>query len=211
MTSSLLGEEKGTGYKLSAELTTIPDVTIGLSYWASDEEFNPIYAKLDDKKPVAFPGWDKPNERKGFEVKADTTQAGFDLGATVKRISAADDTNEATEYEIRVSRDFNGFKGSYKFEDGTDKKYLHTVTVETTVDTPIAQAVNLKGTVRYHEVDELQYAADATWQAPNGFNVGLHYASYDREDDWGGRDIGGDAKKGEADGFVVKVGYTFEW
>src|SRR5690606_36094197 len=160
----VLVDEEGTGYKLSAELTTIPDVTIGLSYWASDEEFNPIYAKLDDKKPVAFPGWDKPNERKGFEVKADTTQAGFDLGATVKRTTDANDKNEATEYEIRVSRDFNGIKGSYKFEDGTDKnkKYLHTVTVETTVDTPIAQAVNIKGTVRLPEDDDLQYAADVT-------------------------------------------------
>src|SRR5690606_10544906 len=104
----VLVDEEGTGYKLSAELTTIPDVTIGLSYWASDDEFNPIYAKLDDKEPVAFPGWNKPNERKGFEVTADTTQAGFDLGATVKRTTDANDKNEATEYEIRVSRDFNG-------------------------------------------------------------------------------------------------------
>lgn len=210
-----LGDEKGTAFKVGAELSTIPNLTLSASVWASDAEFNPIYTKLDDKKPTEFPGWDKPNERKGVEVKADTTQGGFDLGATVKRTSDADDNNEATSYEVRVSRDFNGIIGSYKFEDSTaaDKYQIHTVSVETTVDTPIAKAVNLKGTVRHHEVDELQYAADIVWRAPNGFNVGLHYASWDREDDWGpegwdARDIG---KKGEADGFVARVGYTFEF
>jgi len=205
-----IGDEKGTGWKVNAELSTIPNITLGATVWASDNEFNPVYTKLDDKKPTEFAGWDKPNERKGVEVRANTTQAGFDLGLKVKNTSDYDgtDASKATSYEFTASRQFGIVKGTYKYEDGDKKEYLHTITAETTVDTPIVKALNLKGTIRLPENKDLQYAADATWEAPNGFNVGLHYANYDRDDGWGGRDIGGDAQDGKADGFVVKIGKT---
>src|SRR5690606_12936860 len=112
------GENEGSAYKLGAELATIPNVTLGFSYWSTDAAFDPEYAKLDDGNPVAFPGNDKPNEKKGYELKADTSQAGFDLGVTYKNTTDADGDNAATTYEFRASRDFNGIKGSYKFEGG---------------------------------------------------------------------------------------------
>lgn len=203
------GAKEATGYKVGGELSTIADLTIGVSMWAMEKDFNPTYAKRDDGKTTAFPDInDKANERKGFEVKADTTQAGFDLGVTYRNTSDSNDGNKANSYELRVSRDFNGIKGSYKYEDGDKKNSLHTVTVETTVDTPIASGVNLKGTVRLPEGKDVEFAADATWTAPNGINLGLHYANYDREDGWGGRDVG---PKGDADGFVVRASYEISW
>ncbi|MFO7320053.1 MAG: hypothetical protein C0P71_010005, partial [Bacillota bacterium] len=205
-----IGDEQGSAWKVGAEFSTIPNLTLTASIWASDDEFNPVYAKLDDKKPVAFRGWDKPNERKGVEVGASTTQAGFDISGKVARTTDANDKNEALSYEVSLKRDFGGVIGTYKYEDGDKKDYLHTITVETTVATPIISALNLKGTVRLPEGGEVQYAADATWKAPNGFSVGVHYANYDREDGWGGRDVN-KGNEGQADGFTIKVGHTIEW
>ena len=205
-----IGDEQGSAWKVGAEFSTIPNLTLTASIWASDDAFNPVYAKLDDKKPVAFRGWDKPNERKGVEVGASTTQAGFDISGKVARTTDANDKNEALSYEVSLKRDFGGVIGTYKYEDGDKKDYLHTITVETTVATPIISALNLKGTVRLPEGGEVEYAADATWKAPNGFSVGVHYANYDRKDDWGGRDVNKD-NEGQADGFTIKVGHTIEW
>lgn len=204
------GANDATGFKVGGELSTIPNLKIGVSMWSMADAFNPTFAKRDDGKTTAFPDInDKKNERKGFEVKADTSQAGFDLGVTFRNTSDANDGNKANSYEFRASRDFNGIKASYKFEDGDSKDSLHTITAETTVDTPIASGVNLKGTIRLPENADLQFGADATWKAPNGINLGLHYANYDRGDGWGGRDIAAGTK--EPDGFVVRASYELSW
>jgi len=120
-----IGDEQGSAWKVGAEFSTIPNLTLTASIWASDDEFNPVYAKLDDKKPVAFRGWDKPNERKGVEVGASTTQAGFDISGKVARTTNANDKNEALSYEVSLKRDFGGVIGTYKYEDG-DKKDTST-------------------------------------------------------------------------------------
>src|SRR5690606_15348554 len=117
-----IGDEQGSAWKVGAEFSTIPNLTLTASIWASDDKFNPVYAKLDDKKPVAFRGWDKPNERKGVEVGASTTQAGFDISGKVARTTNANDKNEALSYEVSLKRDFGGVIGTYKYEDGDTKK-----------------------------------------------------------------------------------------
>jgi len=200
-----IGTQAGTGWKVNAELSTIPEVKLGATVWASTDEFNPVYTDLDGNKPKSFNGHDKPNERRGVEVRANTSQAGFDLGLTVKNTTAADGSNSASSFTFTAKRVFDAVTGEYKYESA-DKR--HTITATTTVDTPVAKAVNLKGTVRLAEGSDLEYAADATWQAPNGLNLGLHYANYDRGDGWGGRDIG---PGGDPDGFVFKAGYTLNW
>ncbi len=77
--------------------------------------------------------------------------------------------------------------------------------------------VTLKGNVRL-QGDDTNFGADATWAAPNGLTLGLHYANYDRVLDWGHNNSEDNLSEGvnlgvpgEADGFGVTAGYQLNF
>jgi len=77
--------------------------------------------------------------------------------------------------------------------------------------------VTLRGNIR-NRSGNTDFGADATWKAPNGLTLGLHYANYDRVSDWNGNlgdgnlaegvDLG---QPGQADGFAITAGYQLNF
>lgn len=223
------GASTTTAYKVGGELSTIPDVTLSASTWSAAAGFDPAWAnhKDDDltKETTAFTA-----DQKGYKVAAETTQSGVDLGAsyesttdaaggnakTTTIVSAGTTVSETelsgkvtmetgadTKIEVSASRSFGNVNGSYKLtSQGANMD--HEIAADTTVNTPLADETKLAGKVILDGSDT-NFGFDATWAAPNGINLGIGYANYDREDDWpGDYDVTGDANG--ADGFTVHAG-----
>lgn len=111
------------------------------------------------------------------EVSAGTSLADTNLKGTVTIKSNEDNP----KFVLEASRAFGGINGSYKLTREHDEKMTHEIAADTTVDTPVADGVKLEvkakllpeGSDPATELD-----ADASWTAPNGIKLGLHYANY---------------------------------
>lgn len=209
------GLSKENAYRVGATLSTLPSVTLNASTWSTGENFDPVWsARKDDKPDEERAKYTK--DQKGFEVGASTTQSGIDLGVKYNSTTKFDGTdrvntttftagtvvsettlsgevvmksNEANaKIKASAERDFSGVNGKYTLEIGHDKKVKHTINASTTIDTPIADGVNLGARVILEQGQNARFGVGASWQAPNGVNLLVDYANYDRvkdQDGWG--------------------------
>lgn len=220
------GANNASAYKVGGELTTMPNLTLGANVWSTAAAFAPMWANHTDDDPAeattAFTA-----DQKGYELTAETTQSGVDLSTSYKSwtdaagnnaktktvvsgattVSETDlsakvtmETAKDTKIEVTAKKSFGDINGSYKLtsQGGTN---THEIGADTTVNTPIADGVKLAGTVELGG-GTTDYGVDASWTAPNGINLGVGYANFDRTDDWaGGYDVTNDANG--ADGLSV--------
>lgn len=209
------GNTKQNAYRVGATLSTLPGVTLNASTWSTGDKFDPVWsARKDDKPGEERAKYER--DQKGFEVGASTTQSGIDLGLKYNSTTKFDGTDrvntttftagtvlsettlsgevvmKSTEANAKIKasaeRDFSGVNGKYTLEIGHDKKVKHTINASTTIDTPIADGVNLGARVILEQGQNARFGVGASWQAPNGVNLLVDYANYDRvkdEDGWG--------------------------
>lgn len=187
--------------------------------------------------------WGDPWIADGFSIGAKTTQAGLPINATFKtgKIFGANLPGRVTDGTAAVGATGSTYPDNTPYYGKTMNVFgIDTTIVGVGVDValtmiedldpvtdiivtrsvqvaPLGGNVALRGTFRLQD-EEFNYGADATWRAPNGLTLGVHYANYDRVTDWNhnnsdanlseGVNIG---KPGEADGFAITAGYQLNF
>lgn len=157
-----------------------------------------------------------------MELSAATSVQDFDLSASyaLTRESGADDH---TKIELGAGTELASWRLEYEGVIETDEEMKNALSARTTLDTAIAEGINLSGKVTLQKDAnvETKFEADAEWRAPNGIGLGLHYANYDRarELNKGNTDtlrhngvaVAPIGAEGEADGFYVTASYVVKF
>jgi len=235
------GEHDANAWKLTGEIATGSNLTFNASVWNTGDAFYPERRRAAHTERLDFSrtsdgtgangrgrAWGDPWIARGFSVGVETNQAGLPIEVSYKSGTIFDATNLRPQSAPFASRNMSviGF-GTTIVGIGADLAYTTIEDVDPITDLiltkkvtglPIAGDVNLKGVVRMQSGSDARFGGDATWSAPNGLTLGLHYANYDRMRDWNhdfdnddiseGIDIG---PAGEADGFAVTAGYQLNW
>lgn len=152
--------------------TTQAGIDLGLTYRTSDH-------------PV-----DNTKDEIVTKFTAGTVLSEFDLSGAVTLTDKVDDSKDKTKFEVSVGRSFNNINAKYSFstekeKGAADPTVVHTISADTTIDTPLADGVKLSGQVKIDssKLDgNAQVHTSAEWTAPNGLKLGLHYANYNRKD-----------------------------
>lgn len=164
------------------------------------------------------------NYRRSFlEVGAETKVQDFDVSATYE-LTQETGSNDNSKITLGLGTDLASVRVDYEGVIETDKDMVNSIAAKTTIDTVIAEGINLSGKVTLDPNDadfETRIEADAEWRAPNGIGLGLHYANYNRAFrlNKGNTDtlrhngvsvikVGDDS---EADGFYVTASYVVEF
>lgn len=221
------GANEASYWKVSGELGTIDNLKLRAATWSTDNNFAPAYVHNTNREKLTMDRtWvgrptllADPWIAKGFSIGASTTQAGLPIDVDFKSGTTFDIANAAPHRDedinvLSVGTTIAEIKTGLTYTKIADHDPVIDLTGTRTLASSILGGnVTLKGTVRFQD-DESKFATDATWRAPNGLMIGLHYANYDRKLDWDhnnsnddlseGIDIG---KPGEADGFAITVGH----
>jgi len=152
--------------------TTQAGIDLGLTYKTSDHP-------VDDSKDEIV-----------TKFTAATNVSDFALSGAVTLTDKVDDNKDKTKFEASVGKKINNVNAKYSFstekeKGAADPTVIHTVTADTTIDTPFADAVKLSGQVKIDSSKlngDAQIHTSAEWTAPNGLKLGLHYANYNRKD-----------------------------
>jgi hypothetical protein len=160
----------------------------------------------------------------GYKLSASMTQSGLDLSGshqnetlgdgtalitttigsvgttvsdtTLKATLTAKSDEANSKLVASAARTFGNVEGSYELTSTHAATIEHRIKATTTVNTAFADAVALSGAVAL--VGGASNAdLDAGWTAPNGIDLGLHFANY----------AGGDY----AEGFSARAGYELEF
>jgi hypothetical protein len=209
-------------YKIGGSLGIGSGWTLDISNWNTDADFDPQFIN-GDAKPAAGSATqlsvstDTLGQFSGVKVtfKSDTS----DPAATLSTTTIAADTEVGgigvnlglvsksdvpqAKYTVKASQDISGVTASYSLTIDHDKKTSHVIDAKTTLAGTLGTDVALSGKVTIKTDAETQFDADATWSAPNGFDLGLHYANYDKS---AGK-VGG----AEADGFYLTAGASVDF
>lgn len=88
--------DSANAWKVSGTLSTIPNLTLRASVWSTDDEFRPVYRRLNsyesldmdrkwtDGNSRASSAWGDPWMATGFSIGATTTQAGLPIDVSFK-------------------------------------------------------------------------------------------------------------------------------
>lgn len=193
------------GYKVGAE-TTQAGVT-----------FDGSYANETDADGTAY-------EKQVIEAGAKTTIEGFDLSA---RVTLTEETGKAnaTETTFSIGKAISNvnlkYTGTLLNEEGADKtKAKHQISADTTVNLFFADNVKLSATVIHNSITDPSkgsnkdkdeniildkdgnviplYGIDASWKAPNGIDIVVGYANYNKS----GNNF---VHEKEPDGFYIRA------
>lgn len=226
------------GWKVNGELSSIPNLKLRASTWSTDPAFDATYKHNTNRESLL---WDYANSsrptafgdpwiQQGFSVGVTTTQAGLPFDVDIKTGKLFDGTTGASSGVPSALRGENMMVvnvGTTVAQVKTDVAVTMIGENDPVIDVLTTRAldvgflggkVNLRGNVRMQGDEDTQFGADATWNAPNGLVLGVHYANYDRGTDWNhnrssanlseGFNIG---KAGEADGFAITAGYLLSF
>ena len=231
------GEDPATAWIVSGTLSSIQNLKLTAKAWTTDNKFEPEYSQnngshetllRDRRTPDRQANIGDPYIAKGFSVGIETQQAGLPIKASVKTGTIFDEVGSGEMGLPSAQSAFLGkrmtvvdasttiadFGVALAYTTIEDFKPVTDITVTRTFKGLIVGDVNTRAAVRLRNGAKTEYSADATWKAPNGLNLGVHYANYDRLVDesgttgWSGPNVG---KAGEADGFAISAGYTYSW
>jgi hypothetical protein len=116
---------------------------------------------------------------------AKTSFEGINLEANVKVTNpvSAGSTDIKTETTLKASTAISGinlsWEGNMSKTGNAAMTMKNTVKLSSTFDTPIADGVALNAQMII-EGGQYKFGADLDWAAPNGVNLGLHFANYNR-------------------------------
>lgn len=157
-------EDEAGGYKIGAS-TTQGGVDLSVSYAAVGKHTDANFSATRT------------------EASAKTTVSDFDLSASYK-LDTETGANDTSEITLGAGTDFDAVRVDYEGVLKTGENMKNAIKASTTLDTILADGVNLSGKVTLQQdasdgVDT-KFEFDAEWKAPNGIGLGLHYANYSR-------------------------------
>lgn len=220
------GEHEVFAYRGEANLGPFSGVDVDFAVWSTPEEFAPRYANYGAENPVftadsrgvkvgASTVWSgiqlrgavsdlgrvsDPNwKQRIYSVDGETNLEGFDVsfGFAHENLNGV----TARTIEVGVARELAGILLGYTGKLRSGEPLESVVTASTTRNLPIFGDVDLSGRVRVKSGTDTQVDASAKWQAPNGINLGLHYANYELTG----------IRPGNADGFYATAGYVLQF
>lgn len=206
------GENETLGYEVGAIVDTLPEVTLFAGVFSADANFAPRYSDdhdtdveeksfTADERGFTIGAWttqqgidlyggftrigkhsDANYQKDVWEAGAETNIEGFDLSAHVEQ--ERENANDPVRtLELGVGYTIQDIGLQYTAIMRTGEALENVIGASTTQELQYFGDVNLKGELRLQGNDDPRVSADATWNAPNGFNLGLHYANYDKNED----------------------------
>lgn len=210
---TLTGLVRGTDTKFNPQHTeTHADHRV----WWSDEQYYKVTAETTQAGVTLSGSYALKSKYNGadpvntVEVKASTTidnalPAPLTVGGTVT-FTMPEGGNTTTKTVIDASTTLVETKLTYKGTIETDKPVKNELTAERTLNLPFADNVKVNGKVTYqpdgtdadNDPDTFDYGIDAAWQLPNGLDIWVGYANYNKSgDDW--------VNEKGPDGFYIRV------
>jgi len=226
------GADPYTAWSVGGTLSSIENLTLTAKTWTTADEFLPEWRQnngnyetllRDRRTPDRQANIGDPYIAKGFSVGVDTVQAGLPIKASVKTgtvFGAAGLPAAQVAYAgkkitvLDASTTIAQFGVALQYTTIQDFDPVTDVIVTRKFPGLFVGDVDTRVAVRFGNGSDPEYSADATWKAPNGLNLGLHYANYDRLVDekgttgWFGPNIGA---TGKADGFAISAEYSYSW
>jgi len=115
-----------------------------------------------------------------WSAGAETNIEGFDLSVYVEQ-ERENNNDPERKLELGVGYTFQDVALHYTAILRTNQALENVFEASTTQELPYLGNVDLKGELRLQGSNDPRVSADAVWKAPNGFNLGLHYANYAKE------------------------------
>jgi hypothetical protein len=198
------------GFKANVAVTAINNFEINGSVWNIPQNFEPNYRDTSNSKPydpdtrgaslsvkttqkditlnggITLNG--KPSDinysQRVISAGAKTSFEGVALEANVKITDPAEGSPDMkTETTLKASTAVSGINMSWEgklSKTGANPMTMkNTFKLSNTFDTTIADGVALSAQV-VMEGGNFNFGADLDWTAPNGVNLGLHFANYNR-------------------------------
>lgn len=205
------GENEALGYEVIAVFETLPELDIFGVVFSADTNFAPRYSDINDpdleddeksfvadERGFTIGAWttqqgvdlgaaftrvnkhsDANYQKDIWSAGAETTVEGFDLWAYVEQ-ERENNNDPVRTLELGVGYTIQDITLHYTAVMRTNEALENIIEASTTQEVPYLGEVDLSGELRLQDGDT-RVSADAVWNAPNGFNLGLHYANYDKE------------------------------
>lgn len=220
------GETGDLAYRVEGEFSQFAGLLLDAAVWSTPENFAPRYADYAALEPVfnqdergvkigASTVWEgielrgtaaqqglhsDPNwQLRVLGVEAETEYGQFDLLFGLEHINL-NGTN-SRNLKFGVATELFGVLVGYEGLLPSNDSLESTVTASTTQELPILGEVDIEGRLWAKNGVDTEVRVGATWQAPNGLNLGLHYANYE--------DAG--VRPGNEDGFYATAGYKLSF
>jgi len=198
----LCAHDSRSGFHVEVS-TTQAGIDLGLRYDSGEHPVDSSYSRTITK------------------LSAGTTISDFELSGALTLTDKVNDAEDSTKVEASVKRSFGIVNASYSFsrekkQGDPDPIVIHTVAADATIDTPIADGVKLSGQVKLDssKLDgKPQVHTSAEWTAPNGLQLGVHYANYNRKDHGPipNENEPDSAYPLKAEGFYLTAGYSIKF
>lgn len=227
------GANEANAWKVSGKLATVPNMTISAATWDVEDSFRPTYGHPTKTENLAMDrnwveqptAYEDPFIGKGFSIGVETNQAGLPIKAKYTsgsifgagpNLPGGNATFAGRDMSIiGVGTSIANIKLDFAYTSIENvEPYLDLKATHKLKGLPVGGDIDLTAVVRMQKDEDSKFATDAVWKAPNGLTLGLHYANYDRRQDWNhnysndnlaeGINLG---KAGEADGFAITAGY----